>query len=295
MCYNIYNLKFIGETNMDWQKGYYTDDLKVYINYIEKPFFNPNSYQTYRYRIFIMLQGKARIFYNNKEIKLKEYQMIFTDNNISYGYSFSEDKPAKYLELIIHPSVFNNTFDDEHFLRSLIKTPDDKRVIDINSDKFISLRQIIDDIIKCLDRDSGRAHLLPRIYSMISELDFYYDDISEMYDKVFEGNLPLTIIEYVKHHFTEKITYRMISENFFVSKPTVIKIFKAYSGKTMHDYIEYLRLEAAANLIRDNVNVVTAAKMSGFEYYSTFLRAYKAEYGSLPVQNQIKERKYPKL
>lgn len=281
---------------MDWQKGYYTDDLKIYLNFIENPLFNMSCFQIHRYRIFILLQGKASIFYNGEETNLKEYQMIFTDSNISYGYTFADNISAKYLELIIHPSVLNNTFDDKNFLRALIKTPDNKRVIDLNNSAFISLRQIVNDIIKCLDLDSGRAHLLPRLYSMISELDFYYDEISEKKEKVFMDNLPLTIIEYVKHHFNEKITYKTISDKFFISKPTVIKIFKAFSGRTMHDYIENLRLEAAVDLIYDNTNVVTAAKMSGFEYYSTFLRAYKAKYGSLPAQNQIKSpKKYPKL
>lgn len=285
---------------MNWQKGYYTDDLKIYLNYIEnrgKPSDSKAYYSAnHRYRIFILLQGDAIVHNNNKSFNLTQWQMLFTDCNASYGYTFDySDAPVKYVEMIIHPSVLENTYDDDLFLRAMQKTPDEKRIIDLKDKKFASIRQLCEDIIKCLENDSGRAHLLPRLYSVISELDFYYDEISSKKEKVFKDNLSMTVIEYVKHHYTEKITYKNITDKFFISKPTIIKIFKAYSGRTMHDYIEFLRLEAAKNLINDNVNVVKAAKMSGFEYYSTFLRAYKNEYGRLPAEKQKKYRKYPKL
>lgn len=280
---------------MDWQAGYYKDDLKIYINFIEQTKYKPYSLKIHRYRIFILLQGEADVFYNGETFRLKENQLIFTDHDISYGYSFVDEKSAKYLEIIIHPSVLKNTFDDEEFLRSLTKTPIDKRIIDLNNDNYISLRQNVNDIIKCIDHNFGRAHLLPRVYSMISELDLYFDEITGPKERVFQDNLPLTIIDYVNHNFTEKITYKTISEKFFVSKPTIIKIFKAFSGVTMHEYVKRLRLEAAVNLINDNTNIVTAAKMSGFEYYSTFLRAYKEKYNKFPGNSKNKNNKYPQL
>ena len=224
--------------------------------------------------MFVMLKGKAYVSYNSKMNILLDNQMLFTDCRAYYGYTFEENVPADFLEIGIHPSVLNDAYDDDEFLRALNNTPDEKRIINL---------------------DAGRAHILPRLFSIISELDFYYDDISQKHEKVFKDNLPITVIEYVKHHYTEKITYKTIGERFFISKPTIIKIFKAYSDCTMHEFIQELRLNSVLNLIRDNVNVVTAAKMSGFEYYSTFLRTYKAHYGSLPAEHTNKERPYPNI
>ncbi|MGN0114027.1 MAG: helix-turn-helix domain-containing protein [Acutalibacteraceae bacterium] len=280
---------------MDWQKGYYTDDLKVYLNYIENPIFKSWSYKMERYRIFVMLKGTATVVYNGEDIIVKENQLFFADNGAYFGYTFDENRSAEYFEIIVHPSVLKNTFDDDDFLRAMNKTPDDKRLIDLELTKFSPLNEIVQSLIDCIGRDAGRAHILPRIYSVLSELDFYYDEISEKRDKIFKDNLPMTIVEYVKHHYTEKITYKTISDKFFVSKPTIIKIFKAYSDCTMHEFIQELRLNSVLNLIQDNTNVVTAAKMSGFEYYSTFLRTYKARFGSLPAEHINKERPYPNI
>lgn len=276
-------------------KGYYTNDLKIYRSYIEKPLYMPYYRSISRYRIFVTFKDNACVTYNGNSYTLHKNQMLFTDCEAHYGFTFEENVPAEFLEFVIHPSVLKNTFDDDYFLRALNDTPDDKRIIDLNSERFSELRQHVLGILKSINLEAGRAHILPRLYSMISELDFYYDDISEKHEKVFKDNLPITIIEYVKHHYTEKITYKTISEKFFVSKPTIIKIFKAYSGCTMHDCITDLRLDAAMRLIEDNTNIVTAAKMSGFEYYSTFLRAYKEKYGTLPMENKNKLYNYPKL
>ena len=280
---------------MNEHKGYYKDDLKIFHSRIETPKYRPFSHRISRYRIFVMLSGKAYVSYNGKTYILRDNQMLFTDCRAYYGYTFEENVPADFLEIGIHPSVLKDAYDDDEFLRALNNTPDDKRIIDLDADRFHALRENVFGIIKSINLDAGRAHILPRLFSIISELDFYYDDISEKHEKVFKDNLPITVIEYVKHHYTEKITYQTIGERFFISKSTIIKIFRAYSGCTLHEYVTNLRLEAAIDLIRDNINIVTAAKMSGFDYYSTFLRAYKMKYGTLPMENQNKQHKYPML
>ena len=280
---------------MNEHKGYYKDDLKIFRSRIERPIYRPFSHSISHYRMFVMLKGKAYVSYNSKMNILLDNQMLFTDCRAYYGYTFEENVPADFLEIGIHPSVLNDAYDDDEFLRALNNTPDEKRIINLDTDRFHALRENVFGIIKSINLDAGRAHILPRLFSIISELDFYYDDISQKHEKVFKDNLPITVIEYVKHHYTEKITYKTIGERFFISKPTIIKIFKAYSGCTLHDYVTDLRLEAANNLIRDNINIVTAAKMSGFDYYSTFLRAYKMKYGTLPMENQNKQHKYPML
>lgn len=280
---------------MDWQTGYYTDDLKVYQNHIENPEFKCWSYKMERYRIFAALKGNATVFYNREEIRLGENQLFFADYGSYYGYAFDNGQPAEYFEIMFHPSVIKDTFDDDDFLRAMNKMPNDKRIIDLSQAKFSPIGKIVNSLIDCINRNAGRAHILPRIYSVLSELDFYYDEISGKREKVFKDNLPMTIVEYVNHHYTEKITYKTISDKFFVSKPTIIKIFKAYSDCTMHEYIQELRLNSVLNLIHDNTNVVTAAKMSGFEYYSTFLRTYKAHFGALPAESTNKDRPYPNI
>lgn len=282
---------------MGTQKGYYTDDLKIFHNCVYNPKYKPYSNKIYRYRFYLLEKGKASVFYNGTEYVLKENQMLFTNIGADYGYAFYDGIRPEYLEMIIHPSVLanaqENAYSSEDFLRALNNMPDNKRVIDLNNDDFVSLRQIIGGINKCLNRDSGRAHLLPRVYSLISELDFYYDKLAESFDYINAKNPEQAIIAYVRHHFAEKITYSDIYDKFGVTHPTAVKYFKSNFGCTMHDYILRLRLEAVMELINDNVNIVTAAKMSGFEHYSTFLRIYKAKYGALPAEHTKKNRPYP--
>lgn len=284
---------------MGTQKGYYTDDLKIFYNCVYNPKYIPYSNKIYRYRFFVLQKGKASIFYNGTEYVLKENQMIFTDIGVSYGYSFYDGIRPEYLEMMIHPTVLagvqENADNNEDFLRALNNMPDSERVIDLNQARFGSIRQIIGGICKCLDRDSGRAHLLPRVCAIISELDFYYDKRAKLQDGASAKKTEQAITAYVRRHFYEKITYSDIYDKFGVTHPTAVKMFKSSFGCTMHDYILSLRLEAVDELKNDNVNIATAAKMSGFDHYSTFLRAYKAKRGRLPAEHIEKNRPYPNI
>ena len=62
----------------------------------------------------------------------------------------------------------------------------------------------------------------------------------------------------------------------------MMRLFKAETGYTIGNYITYRRLLLARSLILKGVPITQACLSSGFQDYSTFSRAYKAEFQEPP-------------
>lgn len=280
---------------MSETKGYFKDDLKVYYNKMIIPedhkYYPP--YKTRSYRFFTLMKGEAVIKYDNEEINLTAGQMIFVDLGTFFCYNFNAGDDIYYLEFDIFTSVLNENTDDMFFLRGLQDMPIENRVINLFSPKFSDIKHNIVAIINCINKDLGRAHILPRIKSIISDLDVYYDELNPTYNKTSDS-IYVNILNYIRHHYTENITYELISKKFFISKPTVIKLFKLNQSQTMHEYIEELRLLAAKTYLTHGITANKAANYVGYKDYSAFLTAYKKHFGLLPSSHKRKPyKKHP--
>ena len=102
------------------------------------------------------------------------------------------------------------------------------------------INECVNSIIQCIEKDLGRPHILPRVRAIISQLDIYYDENFNT-EKNTTDSLSVRIIHYINRHYRENITYDLICEKFFVSKPTVVKIMKVLEGLTTNSANEILK------------------------------------------------------
>ena len=58
--------------------------------------------------------------------------------------------------------------------------------------------------------------------------------------------------------------------------------FKRHTGMTVHQYVQQKRLISAAARIRAGESVTAAAMQAGFMDYTTFLKAFRKQYGCAP-------------
>ena len=65
----------------------------------------------------------------------------------------------------------------------------------------------------------------------------------------------------------------------------MMRKFREETGYTIHNYISSKRLLLARSLISQETPVLKAAQQSGFRDYTTFIRAYKKQFGTTPSQS----------
>ena len=92
-------------------------------------------------------------------------------------------------------------------------------------------------------------------------------------------------INYLHLHFAEALTVDDLCAHLGFSKYYLCRSFKAATGKTIMDYLNYLRCLNARRLIASGqYNISESARRSGFHNMSYFSRTYLKQMGAKPSQ-----------
>ena len=90
------------------------------------------------------------------------------------------------------------------------------------------------------------------------------------------------LLKYINRNLSENLSIDQLAERFFLSKYHMMRKFKNETGYTIHNYITSKRLLMARSLISQGMPIMKAAQASGFHDYTTFVRAYKKQFGKAP-------------
>lgn len=113
----------------------------------------------------------------------------------------------------------------------------------------------------------------------------YEQSVSETDGIVVASNkMTDSIVRYINENLEEDLSLERLSEKFFVSKYHLAREFKKYTGYTVHSFILKKRLLTARVLLREQNSILDVSLQCGFRDYSTFVRAFKAEFGLTPYQ-----------
>ncbi len=75
---------------------------------------------------------------------------------------------------------------------------------------------------------------------------------------------------FIDHNYAGKINLDNIADEAYFSKFHFIRLFKSIYGRTPHQYLKYVRIERARELLKNNSSVSEACFLVGFESLSSF-------------------------
>ncbi|MDF2545002.1 MAG: transcriptional regulator, AraC family [Herbinix sp.] len=101
-------------------------------------------------------------------------------------------------------------------------------------------------------------------------------------DSVIGNAKLLPILEFINEHITEELSVDSLSAKFYLNRYYLMHLFKEETGYTIGNYITEKRLLLAKNLVRNGSSLTEACFQSGFKNYSTFSRAFKKEFHTMP-------------
>lgn len=277
------------------KSGYIKEDLMVIYHYID-PIRNENekhkeTYGANAYVFFYILEGQAVVRNGAQTFPMSAGDLMIIDVHNAFGYEFLTDE-FKGVYAQIHPTLLlDPEADDKSLIRAFENIPISECVINCKREGLDFIPACVKSIVECIDAHLGRTHILPRVKAIVSELCMYYD---KKYD--FEANatdsVPVKVFKYINRNYLKNITYQTIMDEFFVSKPVINTIVRNYTGKTLREYIEYLRLNDAIRAMDGNKSMKKVAQLSGFSNYSTFYRAYVREFGEPPTKEHRAKSNY---
>jgi AraC-like DNA-binding protein len=126
-----------------------------------------------------------------------------------------------------------------------------------------------------------KALLLQVIYLLIQD-DFVKKSWtrSEKSEKI---QLQKNIVHYIRTNCTERISLSHISFEFSMTPKYFCKYFKLTFNKTFVEYLNYIRMELAMELlVTTDLSITEIASSCGFDNFSYFIRRFKSLTGSTP-------------
>ena len=139
------------------------------------------------------------------------------------------------------------------------------------------------------ENDETESKITAQIKTKIILLQF----ILEMWKKGFviendtsgRNIVEKEMVSYIQQNFTGKISLKEFGEQFHLSEKYISRYFKEHFHITLSQYITYLRLENAKQLLQDtDLSVTETAMQSGYQNVSYFIRSFKKTYGISPLK-----------
>lgn len=141
------------------------------------------------------------------------------------------------------------------------------------------LREMISAVSTC---EEQRLNVITNLYPLLNSLKsiFLFKKSNEV--EWINRDTPRLIIDYVNDHLHEDLSLSLLSEQFFLSKSQISRIFKKSTGSSVLDYITIKRLMRARESIINGGTAADASHKCGFYNYSSFYRAYKKRFNVSP-------------
>ena len=142
-------------------------------------------------------------------------------------------------------------------------------------------------------KDESESKITTQVRTKIILLQF----ILEMWKKGFviendtsgRNTVEKEMVSYIQQNFTGKISLREFGEQFHLSEKYISRYFKEHFHITLSQYVTYLRLEHAKQLLQDtDIPVTDVAMQSGYQNVSYFIRSFKKTYGVSPLKYRKK-------
>lgn len=199
------------------------------------------------------------------------------------------DPSVPYERIVIHfsPELLKDLDPDKNLLRPFFDRPlgqfnryssvDDAAGLLRSAFAAFDFRQVSD----------VRLNLIGRLIMLLTVMDNLHGK-TQTHAPV-EG-LAGQILAYVNEHLFETISIQSIADAFYRSPSQVSRIFQQATGNSLWKYVTIKRLMTARALIQNGEPAAVAASACGFSEYSSFYRAYKAQFGHSPKEDTVKQQ-----
>ena len=175
---------------------------------------------------------------------------------------------------------------------------DDKLIEPLNSGHLMISPEIKDTVkeqceqlarVYAAEIDKSESKITGQIRKKIILLQF----IHELWKKGFivendttgRNTVEKEMVSYIQQNYMGKILLREFGEQFHLSEKYISRYFKEHFHITLSQYVTYLRLEHAKQMLQEtDISVTEVAMQSGYQNISYFIRSFKKTYGVSPLK-----------
>lgn len=268
------------------KRGYLNSEFRIF--HLTDQIAKEYEYHYHEFhKITIFIKGNVQYFVEGKTYDLMPYDIVLVNRNDIHRVIVDSTVPYERIIVYISPGFMEAYQNDEYDLSYCFKRAqkEHSNVLRIPSLEKSPLFKITTRLERSFD-DTEYANSL---YRQILFLEFMIHlnraalkERIEFLDTQIYNTKVVDILHYIHAHLTEQMDIDTLASSFFISKYYMMRLFKSETGYTIGNYITYRRLLLARDLISSGMPITEACFAAGFHDYSTFSRAYKAEFRESP-------------
>lgn len=241
-------------------------------------------------KIVIFISGNVTYVIEGKYYKLRPWDILFVSSNELHKPIID---PNEYYERIIiwvnANFLASQSTDDSDLLTCFQKAAKEKlNLFRLNSDNLNIIKDTIFRLEEAIiDRDFG-SKILQKVYFVqlmvylnrfMLSIKTKKDDKDIQYDERV-----VSILAYINENIDSNLSIDNIASKFYLNRYYLMHNFKNQTGYTLHNYILQKRLAKAVALVKKGLKAASVSEQCGFQDYSSFVRAFKKNFGLSPRQ-----------
>ena len=269
------------------RRGILNQDIKVFHlkDQIVKEFeFHYHDFN----KIIIFIKGNVTYMIEGKAYKLKPWDLLI----IGHGQIHKPiiDPSEEYERFIIwfDPAMVSKYNKDYTNLLMCFDLAARREInlMRIVDQPLVKVKNIVQELIEAEEEpafghDVLKSALLLQLLIILNRLFVREEAISYSQDVQFDKNIT-EVLTYINQHLNEDLSIPVLASKCFLSKYHLMRKFKSYTGYTLHQNILQKRLYMAKSMLAKGETLTHISQKAGFNDYSTFVRAFKKEFGLSP-------------
>lgn len=239
------------------------------------------------YEILFFIQGEANFFIEGRQYSLSPNDIIVSSPGELHCVNITNNQiPYERIVIWLHPDLMKSLCEKTQL--------DLKACFDSTKQSHYHLfhlfglmkdhvRHIFDQFLGADPNDFGSVifqyclmiEFLILLNRAFLTSDHNLDDLS--YHPKIDA-----IVKYISQHLQDDLSLDHLAKNFFISKYYLTRLFKQYTGQSLHQFVLRKRLAVARRLMQEGSTPMNAALDTGFINYSHFSKAFKDQFGFSP-------------
>lgn len=264
------------------KKGYLNSDFRIFhlVDHIKREY----DYHYHEFhKITIFIHGKVQYFIEGKTYELQPYDIVLVNRNDIHKIEVDPSIPYERIIVYISPGFIDAYQTEEYDLSYCFQKAKEEHS---NVLRAQSLECSLFKITNRMERSFSDTEYASSLYRQLLFLEFMIqlnraalkNRLDYLGDALYNKKV-VDIMHYINEHLDTSLDIDLLASKFYISRYYMMRLFKSETGYTIHNYIAYKRLLLARELISQGTPITQACFDSGFPNYSTFSRAYKAEFG----------------
>ena len=272
MDYSQYNLEKTGYLKEDFRLFHINDQTKKDFSYHYHDF----------HKIIVFISGKVTYHIEGKAYHLKPRDILLVSQGAIHKPEINPSVPYERYIFWIRDTLSCQE------LNTCFQKANDRSFNLVRADS--SLQERLKDLLPEIEQTLQNKYFGDTVLrdALFTQFMIYINRIflrtsSSPDKKTYSSDTQVEqLLKYINRNLSENLSIDQLANRFFFSKYHMMRKFKNETGYTIHNYITSKRLLMARSLINQGMPVMKAAQASGFHDYTTFVRAYKKQFGKAP-------------